>query len=340
MKKVLPANPSHWIARAVPALLAATLMLGVFAGCNRHRDNLFLGYVEGDYLYIGAPLAGRVESLAVEKGAQVAVGAPLFVLERSAEQAALAETSQRLAQARARLDDLRKGQRPSELAAISARLAQARSAAELSASDLARTEQLHRTGVLADDSFDRARLTHTRNQQAVTELEAQLATAQLGARSDALAAAEADVAAAEAAETRARWSVDQKQVAAPAAAVVFDVLFRPGEFVPAGQPVVSLLPPANLKVRFYVPEGELAALKLGQTIRVTISGVAQPLEAQVSFISPQAEFTPPVIYSRENRAKLVFLAEARVAPAIAATLHPGQPVEVVPVAQSTVTGGR
>ena len=333
MKKVRPANPFRRPLRAVSTLFGVALLLGALTGCNRHRADLFLGYVEGDYLYIGAPLAGRVESLAVEKGAQVAAGAPLFVLERSAEQAARAEASQRLAQAR-------KGQRPSELAAVTARLAQARSAAELSASDLARTEQLHRTGVLADDAFDRARLTHTRNQQAVTELEAQLATAQLGARSDALAAAEADVAAAEAAEARARWSVDQKQVAAPTAALVFDTLFRPGEFVPAGQPVLSLLPPANLKVRFYVPEGEVAALKLGQTLRVAISGTAQPLEAQVSFISPQAEFTPPVIYSRENRAKLVFLAEARVAPAIAATLHPGQPVEVFPVSPSSVDRGR
>jgi HlyD family secretion protein len=327
MKKVLPAN--RFRRPGLSALLgAAALLLGVLAGCSERRSDRHLGYVEGDYLYVGAPLAGRVETLAVEKGQNVAAGAPLFTLERAAEQAALREAAQRLAQARAKLEDLRKGQRPSELAAVEARLAQARSAAALSAVDLQRTEQLHTSHVLSDDAFDRARLTHERNQQAVTELEAQLATAQLGARADALTAAEADVAAAEAGEVRARWSVDQKQVAAPAAALVFDVLYRAGEFVTAGQPIVSLLPPANLKIRFYVPEGEIATVQAGQTVRCALSGVAQPIEAQVSYISPQAEFTPPVIYSRENRAKLVFLVEARPAPAIAATLHPGQPVEV------------
>ena len=331
MKKVLPANRPHRTAPVVTALLGAALLLGALAGCRAPRTDRYLGYLEGDYLYIAAPLAGRVETLTAEKGATVAAGAPLFTLERTAEQATLREAAQRLLQARARLDDLRKGQRPTELAALQARRAQARSAAELSAAELARTEQLHTTGVLADDALDRARLTHARNQQAVTELDAQLATAQLGARSDALAAAEADVAAAEAAEARAAWSVDQKQVVAPATALVFDTLFRPGEFVPAGQPVVSLLPPANLKARFYVPEGEIASIQLGQTVRLALSGVAQPVEAQVSYMSPQAEFTPPVIYSRENRAKLVFLVEARFAPAAGATLHPGQPVEVTPV---------
>lgn len=323
MKTVRPVNRAH--------LLGLVLLATALAGCSERRPAPLLGYVEGDYVYLAAPLAGRVETLSVEKGQTVAAGAPLFTLERAAEEAARQEATQRLAQARARLEDLRKGQRPSELATLEARLAQARTAAALSAVDLERTERLHRGQVLADDAYDRARLTHERNQQAVTELAAQLATAQLGGRSDALVAATAEVEAAAAAETRARWSVDQKQVAAPAAAFVFDVLYREGEFAAAGQPVVSLLPPGNVKIRFFVPEGELASFQTGQTVRCTFSGRAQPVEAQISYLSPQAEFTPPVIYSHENRAKLVFLVEARPAPAVAATLHPGQPVEVTAI---------
>jgi HlyD family secretion protein len=311
-------------------LVAAVALVATAASCHRSEKVPFLGYVEGDYLYIAAPLAGRVESVAVEKGSTVEAGTRLFSLERTAEEASLAEAEHRLVQAHSRLADARKGMRPTELAAAEARLAQARSLAELSAGDLGRAKPLHDSGVLAADAFDRARFTHLRDEQAVAQLEADLATAKLGARSDSIAAAEADVAAVEAARNRAAWAVDQKQVAAPAAALVFDILFRPGEFVPAGQPVVSLLPPDNVKVRFYVPEGQVAALRQTQTVQVAISGRGKPLTAQINYISPQAEFTPPVIYSRENRAKLVFLVEARPSAADAATLHPGQPVEVIP----------
>jgi HlyD family secretion protein len=310
---------------------AVLVALALLASCARPGPAYYQGYIEGEYIYVASPLAGRVEKLAVEKGQRIEAGAPLFVLERNAELAAQREAAQRAAQARARLEDLRKGQRPTELDALRARLAQARSAEELSAADLARVERLYREKVLSEDEYDRARLTHARNTQLTAELAAQLATAQLGARSDAVAAAEADVAAADAALARANWSVDQKQVAAPIAALVFDTLFRPGEFVGAGQPVISLLPPANIKVRFYVPEGEIARLQPGQSVQVAISGLPASLAARVSFISPQAEFTPPVIYSRENRAKLVFLVEATFDATVAATLHPGQPVEVTPL---------
>ena len=112
------------------------------------------------------------------------------------------------------------------------------------------------------------------------------------------------------------------------AALVYDTLFREGEYVAAGQPVVSLLPPANIKVRFFVPEAGYGALKAGQAVKVAISGQAAPLDARISYLSPQPEFTPPVLYNRENRSKLVFLAEAALSGEVARDLHPGQPVDV------------
>jgi HlyD family secretion protein len=313
--------------------LAQTLgcfALLALAACSRPPASGFQGYLEGEFIYVAAPLAGRLDALAVTKGSRVESAATLFALEHAAEDAAAAQASARLATARAQLADLRKGARPSELDALNARLAAARSAAELSRLDTERQASLFRDKVVSVSDYDRVRLTHERNLRAIDDLLAQLATADLGARPDAVAAAEQQVAAALAAQTQADWAVAQKSVSAPAAALVYDTLFRPGEFVAAGQPVVSLLPPENIKVRFFVPEPALASLKPGGRIRVNLDS-RPPLDAVISFLSPQAEYTPPVLYNRENRAKLVFMIEAVFRAEDARDLHPGQPVDVVPV---------
>lgn len=313
------------LGKAACAALVAGILL---TGCGRPAPAGYQGYLEGEFVYVAAPLGGQLQKLAVAKGARVEAGAPLFTLEQSAELAALREAAERLRQSQARLADLRKGLRPSELAALEARLAQARTAAELSGRELARATKLHETTVLSDDSFDRARLNHQTNETLVAETTSQLITAQLGGRADTIAAAEADAAAAQAALDRAGWAVAQKNQSAPRAALVFDTLYREGEFVAAGNPVISLLPPDNLKVRFFVPEGDFAGLKAGATVRVALTGRAAPLEARISYLSPKPEYTPPVLYNRENRAKLVFLVEAVFDSAAARDLHPGQPVDV------------
>ncbi len=308
----------------VVGLIASLLLAG---GCARREAAGYQGYLEGEFIYVAAPLAGRLEKLSVQKGTRVEAGAALFTLEQSAELSSLREAAERLRQSQARLADLRKGQRPSELAALEARLAQARSAAELSSLELQRATKLHETTVVSDDDFDRIRLNHEANSKQVVEVAAQLATAQLGGRSDVIAAAQADAAAAQAALDRAGWSVAQKTQAAPRAALVYDTLYGEGEFVPAANPVVSLLPPENIKVRFFVPEAGFAALKAGDRVHVAITGRPE-LEARISYLSPKPEYTPPVLYNRENRAKLVFLVEAVFDPAAARDLHPGQPADV------------
>ena len=243
----------------------------------------------------------------------------------------MAEARQRAGQAAARLADLRKGQRPSELAALEARLAQARAAAELSGIELARVTRLFADRVVSADENDQARFTHERNLAQVRELQAQRETAGLGARTDLVAAAEAEVAAAAAAVERAEWSLAEKSVTAPASGLVFDTLFRPGEQVAAGQPVVVLLPPGNVKVRFFVPEEVRASLAAGDAVAVSISGREEPVPARIVFLSPEPEYTPPVLYNRENRAKLVFMIEAEFAPDAGVELLPGQPVDVAPI---------
>ncbi|MBL9211085.1 MAG: HlyD family efflux transporter periplasmic adaptor subunit [Opitutaceae bacterium] len=308
-------------------LALAGLGLG---GCTRPPAAGWQGYLEAEFIHVGAPLAGRLDRLAVQRGARIEAGAPLFTLEHAAELAARREAEDRLRSAQARLDDLRKGSRPTELATLEARVEQARASAELSQRELERAGQLFKSGVLAATDHDRARLTHERNRRATEELVAQLATARLGGRTDAIAAAEAEVAAATAARERAAWAVAQKTQSAPSAALVHDTLYREGEFVVAGAPIVSLLPPGNLKVRFFVPEADFATLQPGATVRVGLSGRAAPLEARVTHLSPRPEYTPPILYNRDNRAKLVFMVEAALDPAAAAGLNPGQPVDVTP----------
>jgi HlyD family secretion protein len=306
------------------------ILLLAFAGCSRSAATGWQGYIEAEFIYVAAPLAGRLDHLQVTRGSRVAADAPLFRLESASEIAAQRQAADQLVAAQARLADLRKGSRPSELAAVEARLAQARSAAELSQLELAREENLFKTNAISASEIDRARLTHDRDVRAVQELTSQLATAQLGARVDAIAAAESDAAAAAAAKERADWNVTQKAQSAPRAALVFDTLYREGEFVAAGLPVVSLLPPEYVKVRFFVPEADFASLKAGDPVRVTVTG-AKALDARVSYLSPKPEYTPPILYNRENRAKLVFLVEALFTdPAAARDLHPGQPADVAP----------
>jgi HlyD family secretion protein len=319
----LRAKPRRLLGIGVVLLLLATL-----AGCGGADGNRVQGYVEGEFVYVASPLSGAVESLAVQRGDQVRAGDLLFALESTPEKAARDEAVRRLAQARATWEDLKKPRRPSEIESLDAQLRQAQEALAHSQREVVRQEPLIEKSLITPAEFDRARTTRGQDRQRVAQLEAELQTARLGAREDQIEAAQANVRALEAALAKVEWDLAEKHQAAPQAALVFDTLFREGEWVPAGRPVVALLPPQNIKVRAFVPETRIGAISVSQGVAVTVDGVAQPFRGKVSFISPRAEFTPPVIYSRESRAKLVFMVEAVFEPEIAAKLHPGQPVDV------------
>jgi len=305
-------------------LLACVLAL---AGCDPSPPAGYPGYVEGEFVRVAAPLSGTLVTLAVERGSDVAQDAPLFVLESEQERAAVAEAQARVRQAQATLANLEKGRRPPEIAAAQAQLAQAQASLTQSEADLARTEKLVADKFLPPQQRDQAIAARNRDRARVAELAQQLRIASLPARGDEIAAAAAEVKAATDALAQAQWRVEQKSQTAPAAGLVVDTFYRPGEWVPAGAPVVSLLPPANVKIRFYVPETLVAGLRIGAGVSVHCDGCAADIPAAIRFIATQAEFTPPVIYSRQNRANLVFLVEAWPATPNPA-LHPGLPVDV------------
>jgi HlyD family secretion protein len=308
---------------AVPLFLALLL-----TGCAPKDNGTVQGYAEGEYVRVAAPFAGSLTRLAAQRGAQVKAGAPLYSLEQASEQAARQEAEERLKSAEARLANLRKGKRPDEVATVEAQLAQAQAVLKLSQAQLKRDEELVGRGFISRERLDQSRSSRDRDQARVDELAAQLRVARLGARSDEIRAAEADMGAARAAVTQAQWRLDQKSIKAPVSGLVQDTYYVAGEWVNAGSPVVSILPPENIKLRFFVPEPLLGKLRIGQSIQVSCDGCGAALPASISYIAPGAEYTPPVIYSQDSRAKLVFLIEARLAPADAVKLHPGQPVDV------------
>ena len=312
---------------ALGALLAA-VAVALMTGCSPSPTGTWQGYVEGEYVYVASPLGGALTHLTVARGDTVKAGQPLFDLERQSEAAAVAQADQDLAQAQAQLADLQKGKRPTELASLSAQLDRARASLKLATAELDRREVLVNTHVISKEELDQARAQQMSDQAQVDQLTADLATGKLGGRDDALVAAQAVLEAKRAALVKAHWSFDQKQQFAPADAVVHDTLYRAGEYVVAGNPVVVLLPPTNIKARFFVPEDKLAQIKTGAAVTVQVDGAAHPFTATVNYRSTSPEYTPPVIYSRENRATLVYMIEATFAPADAADLRPGQPVDV------------
>ncbi|MGH2746236.1 MAG: HlyD family secretion protein [Thermoleophilaceae bacterium] len=297
------------------------------AACERAPDPGYGGYVEGEFVRIGAPLAGTLADLEVRRGDQVVARAPLFVLESERERAARAEAEARVERARAALANLEKGRRPDEVAAAQAQLAEAQAALRASEADLARIRKLVADKFLPPQRLDEAQARRDQDRARVAELGAQVNVTRLPARSDEIAAARAEVKAAADALAQAQWRLDQRAQSAPVAASVEDTYYRPGEFVTAGAPVVSLLPPRNVKVRFYVPEAVVANVRSGDAASVRCDGCGAPIEVRVEFVAREAEFTPPVIYSRENRSKLVFLVEAKP-PQPNPALRPGLPVEV------------
>jgi len=323
------------LTRALGACLLASLLL---TACSEKPAASWSGYAEGDYVYVAAPLAGRLDVLAVQAGQIVGQGAPLFTLESDAERAAQAEAQARLSSAQAQATNTTKGRRDEEVAVAQAQLQQAQAAAALARAELARQRQLVAQGFVAKARVEDATTAVNQAQAREAEASAALRVARLPARVDERAAAAAGADAAGQVLEQARWRLHQKQQTAPQAGMVADVYFRVGEQVQAGQPVLALLPPQNRKARFFVPQDQIASVTPGQAVQLACDGCGAPLTGHISRIATQAEYTPPVIYSNAQRAKLVFLVEARVDGADALRLRPGQPLDVRPLTSAAKQG--
>lgn len=314
---------------AIPSCRLALAALALLSGCGKAPVGSYAGYVEGEVIYLAAPLAGYLDTLPVMRGARVAEGAPVFAVAAEPEQQGLREAQAREISAREKVANLSEPRRQSEVAAIEAQLRAAEAALRLSGQQLQQQEALLAKAFISAASVDAARAAKARDQAQVDAAREQLATfrATLG-RQPEVRAAQADVEAAAAQVAQRKWQVDKKVVIAQVPGEITETYYRPGEWVAAGAPVAALLPDARRRLRFFVPETAIATLKPGQKVEARCDGCAAPIRATIDFIAPQAEYTPPVIYSRGSREKLVFRVEAAAAPEQAPTLRPGLPVDV------------
>jgi HlyD family secretion protein len=302
--------------------LALSLALG---SCGREPPATVTGYAEGEYVTVAAPEGGWVSEMLVARGGQVNVGDPLFTLDADAQLAQRDQAAAQLRQAEAQLANSEKGRRADEIAALEAALTQARANRTLAEAEFKRAVDLKQRGFVSQAALDTRRAQHDAAQMQVRQAESNLALARKGARGDEIAAARASAEAAKAALARAEYVLSQRRIKTKVSGRIEDTLRRAGEYVPPGGAVVQVLPPQNVKLRFFVPEPLRAKLAVGATVGVACDGCVEGLKGRVTFVASAAEFTPPVIYSVGSREKLVWMVEAVPEGGV---LTPGQPIDV------------
>lgn len=286
------------------------LPLLLLAACQPD-DPKWQGYAEGEFVMVASTTGGVLKTLDVQRGQNVAANAPLFSMDLTTLTAQRDAAKAEVAKAEADLADLKKGERAEEIEVILKQKEQAEATQLQAEAEYNRSLPLVKTGAVSKTEIDKLKMSADTAVARIAELDAQLKKSELGARADQIAAAQAVVGMTQQKVAEAeRWLVEAAP-AAPTAAKVEDTFYRPGEYVPAGKPVVSLLPPENVKLKFFAPQSQIAQLQTGQNVSVSCDGCGEPLTAKITFIAAEAEFTPPVIYSVESRQKLVFMVEAK-----------------------------
>ena len=308
---------------------AVIAIAALLCGCSEEKKEVksWQGYVEGEYVYVASPDAGQLKTLSVKRGDLVSEGAQLFSLDSQPESSELAQAEALLVQGKATLDDMRKGKRPEEIAALDEVSRQAKAAKELSDIEFKRETLLIQANAAAVKDYDSINYERMANIAKLAETSANLAVARLGSREDQIRAYEAYCESLKANCDALRWRLSQKSQLAPKGGRVFDTFYREGEYVAAEKAVVALLPPENINIRVFVGEKELASFKPGDKLKYKFDN-GPGRAATVNYISPEVEFTPPVIYSRESRSKLVYMIEAVPSVDAAKTLNVGAPLDV------------
>ena len=305
---------------------AVPVLASLLSGCAPPRP-LAVGYVEGEYVLVAPIETAQILSVEVARGDRIGRDQPLVRLENRDAEIAVLQAKAALAQAERQKANLLQGKRPEEIAVIEASLVSAKAQAKEAERVLSRQTELLRKGISTQASYDTAATQVELAQAKVAELMANLAVARLPARPEEIKAAEAAIEQARSGLKNAQWRLTKRTLSIPSNGVVFDIIRKPGEVAGPQAPVLSVLPDGATKLRVYVPEKKLSGLRLGGRLKVRCDGCRDGLTATISYISPDPEFTPPVIYSLENRQKLVYLIEARPDDG-ARELKPGQIVDV------------
>lgn len=306
-------------------LCSLPLAAQLFGACA--QAPLAVGYVEGDYVLLAPIEVAQVETVSVKRGDRVMPGTPVVTLEDADARIAVAQAQAALAQAQAQLADLQVGKRPEEIAALKAAVDMAKAQAADAKRKYDRASDLFKRGAGTQADYDTAAATLETADAQVGQAEANLAVGGLPARPETIKAADNQVKQAQSALDQAQWRLSKRSLAAPSPGRVNDVIRNPGDTAGPTAPVISMLPDGAVKLSVYIPEGAFSSVKIGTMLSVRCDGCGDGLKARVSYVSPNPEFTPPVIYSLENRQKLVYLVEARPE-GDAGMLQPGQIVDV------------
>jgi len=305
----------------IGGMAIAALVLGavILLAPQLKKTPMLSGYIEGEPLYLAVPISGQITAIDVRRGDRVEAGAPLFVVDTRTLTAAQQEAGGQLRQAAAAVDAA-----ASDYAQLQAQVGVARTNAAEADREAARLEHVLALGhgAVSQQDVDKARATAEADREtlAAATRQAEAAEAQIAAARGQLAQARGA-----GADTQAR--LDQASQRAPTSARVEDVFYQTGEWAAANQPILSLLPDDRVRLRFFVPEGEVSRYQVGSEVRFACDGCAKGLTAKINYVSPRPEFTPPVIYSLQSRDRLVFMVEAL--PADPRGLTPGLPVDVV-----------
>jgi HlyD family secretion protein len=293
-----------------------------------HKETILAGYIEGEYTNVASNLSGILIKLLVQRGQEVRGGQLLYQLDPLPQSAQLEQAKKDLESEKNRLVDLELSQRSTIIQSILAQIEQAKANLDLSKINYTRFYTLLQQRAIDKATVDNAYYVYMRDLKRVNELIANLSEAKLGAREFLIKTQQEKVQSAEATVIAAQWALSQKTIYAPVTGLIYDTYYRVGEFVPERTPVVVMLAPQNIYLVFYMPEPQRNQLKVGQTVHFDCDDCKQRFAASVSYISPQAEYTPPVIYSRDSRSKLVFRIKARLLLPHGVYFYPGQPVNV------------
>lgn len=295
-------------------------------GCGGSEKRHYQGYIEGENTFLASPIGGKLVKKRVDRGQWVKRGELLFQLDANPEAFVIQQSDAELLQAKKRYKDLENPRRKPEIEAIEEQIAQVDADLKLAALRVNRTKQLYKKQAIDKDSVDEAEVYYELKKHLKAQYEANLALALQGARDEQMNAQQAQITSLIAKLNQAKWQLAQKSIYAPDDGVIFDTYFELGEYVPNQQAVASLLTPAHIRVEFFVPASALSELHVGQWITFTCDGCARSNQAVIHYISPEAEYIPPLVYSDENRDKLVFRVKAT--PSNARQFKPGQPVVI------------
>lgn len=312
---------------AVKDFLFGLLAL-IVPGFGAPTGPVYNGYVEADYLYVAPSGAGRIVSIEAAEGDKVTAGQLLLTLEETAQAEALRSAEAGVAVARAELDNLQTGSREAEIEVIRASIHKAYADQTLAQTTLDRSAALLARGLVPPAQVDTDRANLARAEAQIEQLQAQLRVAELPARDAQRLAAEASLDMAIAQAAIAKSNLDDRTIEAPVAGIVDRVYFDAGEVAATGAPILSIFPPDRLKAIFFIPEPERAGVRIGDRLSVTCDGCDDGMTARITYMASDPQYTPPIIYSRDERARLVFRAEALLEHADG--LLPGQPVTLRP----------